>query len=533
MAFWKQMIAAAGSNKQVYGTVIWGNMWGSAIPGEYLWQSYGASLASGNFVTTSGLTSTAAVNFANWFYPLVQQKVIGPASVSNEGGFNSGQLPTTTLGSWQVFWLVTAMTGVTEYDFWPNPIGPIGKSTSYAGHDFYGAAITTKYPKQAAEFLIWLATSQDWAQAMIELQLVIPPSNKYLDNYVAGVKQVAPPLASKNITAFTSALQENQGYGYPLFLYDTGSAYSVIGEYTSAILAGTATAAEGLSQAATALELFEKAAAAEQAIISSTASQLKKAASSTSAYTFGPPSPTGLGTPYTQLPTGWWKVSGTGTSATYTMIAGGADVWAASDNCTFAYEVSTASEGTWTCSVTTLANVNCPELSNWSKVGLMVRGDLSNDSYEVNLEATGGQGVVLATRSAPGDSCQQQGPSSATATTGLIGQSNLTNALTPGTQNVLKAPIWLQLQRKGTTWTAYTSTDGTTFNKAASYTLDVAGCYVGLFLTAHNDSFTPNAGWATATFTDVSFTPTAAVQIGTAGPAGTGGSSSASSTSKA
>ncbi len=523
--FWTDLLANGGN--AAYGTSVWGNQWGAnGLPGEYMWQSYGASMGNGNFGTKSGLDTSAALSFANWFYPLVQKKVIAPASVSTTDAFNDGQLGTTTLGSWQLFWLVTQMTGVQNYDFWPNPVGPVGHSTTYAGHDFNGVSIATKHPNEAAEFLIWLATSQDWAESMIKLQLVIPPSSTYLERWVSGVRQVAPPLVTKNLTAFITALQAGKGYGYPYFLYDSDNAYQVIGNYTRTILTRATPAEEALSQAASAVALFEKAAAEVAANESATASQIKKAASSTSAYTFSPPSPIGIGTPYTQLPAGWWKMTGGGSSARYTMIAGGADVWSTSDNCTFAYEVSTSSEGTWTCEVTSLANLNGPVLSNWAKVGLMVRGDLSNDSAEVNLEITGGQGIVLANRQAPGDSCTQQAPSSS-ATTGLIGQANITNPLQPGTQNVLKAPLWLQLQRKGTTWTALTSTDGATFQHAGTVTLNIAGCYVGLFLTAHNDSFTPNAGWATAAFTEVSFTPTAAVQIGTAGPAGEGVKSSA------
>ena len=279
VALWKGLIAGSG-NQRSYGTTIWGNSNGT--PGEYLWQTYGASKTNGPFATTSGVATAKGLAFGNWFYPLIPEHVIA-LNVNGTSVFGSSEIASITLGSWQLFSVVTGMSGVDQWDLWPNPVGPVGYETTYAGHDFYGVNRLSKHPEQAVDFLIWLTTSQAWSEALIKLQLVVPPSKEYAASWVSIAQTVAPPLASKNLSAFVGALQAGYGYGAPYFLYDSNDAYTLMGQYTQAIVNGTTTPSEGLTDAANAITKFETDAAQAAASSSAPASHESSAASKESA----------------------------------------------------------------------------------------------------------------------------------------------------------------------------------------------------------------------------------------------------------
>lgn len=59
-----------------------------------------------------------------------------------------------------------------------------------------------------------------------------------------------------------------------------------------------------------------------------------------------------------------------GPAKAVTLVGNGADGWAPSTKCSFAGSASTARQGTCTCRVVALENVDCPHLSQWAKVGL-------------------------------------------------------------------------------------------------------------------------------------------------------------------
>ena len=226
---------------------------------------------------------------------------------------------------------------------------------------------------------------------------------------------------------------------------------------------------------------------------------------------FASPQQNGLGTP----PVAASSLLTSGTGGTYTLTGNGAAVWGISDNCAFAGAQAVQSLVTYTCRVTSLTNVTCPSLSQWANVGLMVRGDLSNDAPMVLLSVTGAHGIELVYRVVAGQNPGRQRPASATAGTGLVGP----DALTSGSKTASPStkPVWLQFRRDGGTWTAYTSMDGKTFTQAGNpVTVEMAGAWVGLYACANNGQF-KGIGTIKASFDQLQgFGPSTVVQIGVA-----------------
>ncbi len=494
------------------GHSVWMSV-ASGLPGEYLWRSYGASIAEHNFSMHCALDSSEALDFANWFYPQVHAGSV--AMGTNLSNVYSGALVTATVGSWQLPELATNMTGI-NWTLYPTPAGPSG-STSYAGRDYYAVSARTQHPKEAAAFLLWLTTSKAWLTTLIKLQLVIPPTRPYWSTWVNTVQNVAPPLLSKNLEAFVSAPLNGKAYAHPDFQYQSDYAYTLIGKYTQQVANRTISWQDAVSEGVPQVYAFEKAAAAQGVLLQGVSKLLQQASASKTPITFPAPTPTGIGVPSSQPPAGYITNKGT----TWTLVGDGSDIWATSDNGTFACIPATISQARYTCRVTSLANIDCPHLSQWSKAGLMVRMDLSDDTTMMDIVVSGGNGVFIDSRNAPGAQATQQSPSSSTATTGLVGSSVLTKPENPTTphQNRLLNPIWLRLERKDATWTAFTSPDGKTWTQAGMpATLAMAGCYVGLCCTSHNDSF-QGSGRIQATFDSLDFSPSLEVQLGVPGGA--------------
>ena len=126
----------------------------------------------------------------------------------------------------------------------------------------------------------------------------------------------------------------------------------------------------------------------------------------------------------------------------------------------FAGTMSTASTADFVCRVTSLANVDCPQVSQWARVGLISCGDLSDVAPAVTLDATGANGVYQQAQTTPIAGWSAKGPASTTAPSGLIGGQVLTLPLTQKAANYLLHPVWLRLHREGLDWYTYTSLDG-------------------------------------------------------------------------
>ena len=508
-SLWQRTTKASNSpSGRRVGFTFWGQKapW---LPGEFYWRGWGASVVQGAYSTKCALDGREALAFAQWWYPLMHSGVavwLGAAPPWPQ------QVACGFAGSWSL--PLFAQQTTVKYDFWPQPRWPTG-TTAYAGNDYYAVSRTTHQPDLAAGFAIWLATSKAWAQSITRMQLVLPPARSGWDQWQSVVRSVAPPLAHKNLGAFTVAALADRAFNHPAFAYLSDAAYGRIGQYTAQMATRQISVPLGLQEATHSVDAFETAAQTTTQRAGQIKAELKRAATSKHAITFPSPARTGLGVPASTPPKG----AITHHATQWTMIGDGSDVWATSDNCTYACIPWTSSAGSFVGRLTSIANIDCPHLSQWAKVGLMARGDLSDDAAMVLVCASGAHGVFVDARQGPGIAAAQQGPLSPAPKTGLIGAKYLTKPNTAKHHNYLLRPVWLRLVRSGGSWQAASSLDGKTWVKAGSAVQPgMAGCWVGIFCLSHNGSF-GGKGRIVATFDHLSFTPHVEVQLGTPGKA--------------
>jgi regulation of enolase protein 1 (concanavalin A-like superfamily) len=143
-------------------------------------------------------------------------------------------------------------------------------------------------------------------------------------------------------------------------------------------------------------------------------------------------------------------------NGTYTLTAGGADIWYARDEFHFAYQKLTG-DGTVIARVASVGNSD-----PWAKGGVMVRGGLGARAVHASLFLTPANGWAFQYRTQTGG--QTTHGAGGTPTSG-----------------------WVRLTRTGTTVTAYVSADGSTWQQVGSAKLAVGtDVYVGLAVTSHN-----------------------------------------------
>ena len=159
--------------------------------------------------------------------------------------------------------------------------------------------------------------------------------------------------------------------------------------------------------------------------------------------------------------------------STWTVTGGGGDIWGASDSFHYVWQTMTGN-GTVSAEVTS-QTASDP----WAKAGVMIRASSDPGGAYYAVYVTPGNGVVVQSRDAAGDNSVQE-------------------AMT-GAQ---KLPVYLQITRSGTTFTAATSTDGTNWTPIGGSTAplpNLAGAVLeGLAVTSHN-----TAALSTAVFTSV------------------------------
>ena len=162
-----------------------------------------------------------------------------------------------------------------------------------------------------------------------------------------------------------------------------------------------------------------------------------------------------------------------------TVQAGGSDIWGTYDAFRLLSRPLVA-DGTMSARVDTQSNS-----SSWAKAGVMVRATNDPGSPYFAAFVTPGNGVVVQWRSTQGGTTGQ------VATTGI-------------------APDWLEVSRAGSTYTAYTSADGTTWTAVpgASVSLTMPGTLMaGLAVTSHNGGVMGTVTFDTATLTNIAPPP--------------------------
>jgi regulation of enolase protein 1 (concanavalin A-like superfamily) len=151
----------------------------------------------------------------------------------------------------------------------------------------------------------------------------------------------------------------------------------------------------------------------------------------------------------------------------------GADVWDASDQFTFLHRPLTGDGSI----VVRVASLEGPDA--WSNVGLMVRESLTPGSPHGFVLSSVANGVAFHRRRA------------------VDGESVAT------TGGIFAAPVWLMLERRGTSIIAYRSANGTSWTRIAADTIPMTTTvYGGVAIVSRNPSAV-----ATAALTDLSIRP--------------------------
>ena len=165
------------------------------------------------------------------------------------------------------------------------------------------------------------------------------------------------------------------------------------------------------------------------------------------------------------------------TSGSWTVHGGGADIWGTADSFHFAWR-PLASDGTVSARV-----VSQTDTDQNAKAGVMVRASSVGDSAYYAVLVTPQHGLVVQFRPAAGRPATNAGGRSATA------------------------PLSVRILRVGSTYTAYTSTDGATWTKVSGSAKVVPGLFgpveAGMAVTSHHPDVT-----GTAVFTTAQVSPT-------------------------
>ncbi len=195
-------------------------------------------------------------------------------------------------------------------------------------------------------------------------------------------------------------------------------------------------------------------------------------------------------TPPTVCPTGWTCAdigyplppgSQTKIGNTWTIQAGGNDIWGTLDQFRFVGQ-SLAADGSVSAHVISQISTN-----TWAKAGVMLRQSTDPAAPYYAIEATPANGIVVQYRAVQGGSAQQ----SAVIATGTV-------------------PAYLKVARSGNTYSAYTSTDGTTWTivPGSSATLSTSGSVLaGMSVTSHDGSALSTVTFDTLTFSNTAPPP--------------------------
>ncbi len=152
-------------------------------------------------------------------------------------------------------------------------------------------------------------------------------------------------------------------------------------------------------------------------------------------------------------------------SGTIVMGAAGTDIWNTTDEFRFAYK-SLSGDGSIVARVESVANTD-----PWAKAGVMIRETLEAGSTFAAVYAT------------PGNGCRYQARLATDAS--AVSDSDVATSAQTG----LDAPHWVKIERVGTTFNGYFSSDGENWTAMAWNPQTIAmgaNVYVGLALSSHS-----------------------------------------------
>ncbi len=153
-------------------------------------------------------------------------------------------------------------------------------------------------------------------------------------------------------------------------------------------------------------------------------------------------------------------------SGSFIVGGGGTDIWNVADQFRFAAQRLTGN-GAIVAKVENVVNTD-----PWAKVGVMIRESLAPGSKFAAIYATPGNGVRYQAR--------------------LLTDSAATSdtAVATAEQTALKTPIWVKIERSGSSFSGYYSADGVQWTAMSwnpqTINMAAASVYIGLCVTSHN-----------------------------------------------
>ena len=493
LALWQQCARRKGS-QQIYGASL--DNWYVNI--DYLMHGWGGSVFNANH-TRCTIDSAACVKAGSWLFGAIQSGAVSPTR-DQVGGLASGRDVFAVCGGWDTFAEATQLGTKFKWDILPQPSWPVRRATM-VNNDFYAIDARTKHSEAAWTFLRWLTTDPTWTRFVMRTILTEPALVSLWSEWETIVQQAAPPLKGKNLQYYREAALGGYEVPQSFFLYNGNQAATAMGAWWSRIQNRTVSVQAGFRGMAQQINAMEKAGVTGASSLNQAKAELAKVPKTGK---YKAPPHKGQGNPYKPAPTLMLAHAGT-----YTMLGDGYDVYQSQDACTFFCLPQTSAEGRWTCRVKAVSNLTCPSLSPWAKIGLMARGDLSDDAPMVSVHVTGGNEVEWQERPMAG---MTPGGQSGILPSGFKG--NLLKPVNRPTPNFLSRPVWLRLQRVQGVWSGFVSLDGKKWTPAGKPAqVELAGSWVGLMCTAHNADF-KDKGYIRAVFDHVSFTPTDKVQLG-------------------
>ena len=163
-----------------------------------------------------------------------------------------------------------------------------------------------------------------------------------------------------------------------------------------------------------------------------------------------------------------WPGSASYASGVFTVNGGGADIWGSSDQFNYVSQPLTG-DGTIVARVTSQSDTD-----PWAKAGVMIKQSTTGGSSYALLGVTPGNGIAF--------------------------QYGYNASVSGGSYSFPNG--WLKLTLSGSTITAYSSADGTTWTQVGTTTISLTDpVTIGLFTCAHNVG-----ALGTATFDNVTVT---------------------------
>ena len=489
----------------------------------WIYQAFGGGIvdSSGTKSTMSTPNSLAA---GTWLY---NDLVLPGYAVESAG--NLPNIAVLMYGTAAVLPQVTQYSGFL-WDYYPMPAFPVQGATSpkstwrtatYQTDDSYLVSAATRHPKHAWDLVRWMCADTYWQKYMFKVFLLAPSLNSLWPEWITTLQSRVQPLQGKNLQVFADAT--TKGYGFPqqYYKYEDAQCELLVAPFIQDIHTQADTVTEAFLQIDKVVDAFEATAAATAGVTTSVSKEVNSVQPGPTT-NYPTPSATGGGSPSTTSP----YVSAQ--NGVYTVLGDGADMAGTSnsDTCVFAAAATTATEATWTCELTSIANISEKQgtqtgMANWIRAGLMARSDLSDNAAMALLSVTGYYGFDFLVRPTPGGPTQEQKFLFWKDSNGSI--QELLSPLTSPASNYLIKPVWLRITRKGTAWTPYASLDGTNFTQLGPSIVApvMAGAWVGVTANAYNGQ-SNNEGYIRATFQSVTqnsqaLALTQNVQIGSTG----------------